>query len=85
MATAARVKKCKRLPVTATKADRLSAHKAKMAAKANRRAQWRPSASAMELGGIYYPFVPAGTNRHTEKPHEHRAEVARRLRQHGEA
>lgn len=28
-------------------------------------------------------LIPAGINRHTGKPHEHRREIARRLRQQG--
>ena len=64
--------RCQLLPVTATKADRVAAHRAKMAWKAGQRKPVRP------IGMVGSPAV---INRRTGKPHEHRAEIARRVRQ----
>jgi len=33
--------------------------------------------------GLPHGFVPANINRHTGRPHEHKREIARRLRQAG--
>lgn len=63
---------CSRLPVTATKAELATAHRAKMDRKAEARASrsFRPR-------GVY----PASINRNTGQPHEHKREIARRARQ----
>ena len=74
---------CFRLPVTATKAERVDAHKAKMATKAKRRASLNEAASAPSRVASMLGLA-ASTNRRTGKPHEHKREIARRLRQRGE-
>ena len=76
-------KVCFRLPVTATKAERIEAHKAKMEAKARHRETLHKALNDRRVGdaAVYL----ARTNRHTGKPHEHKREIARRLRQRGEA
>ncbi|AXU20373.1 hypothetical protein C7W88_16975 [Novosphingobium sp. THN1] len=33
------------------------------------------------IDGLPHGFLPANINRHTGKPHEHKREIARRLRQ----
>lgn len=77
-------KACKRLPMTATAEERLAAHKAKMVGKAERRRQWYatygnqpfPTNRWTKFG---FAGFPAGINRHTCNPHEHRREIARRV------
>lgn len=80
-----------RLPNTATKAERLEVHKAKMAGKVYDRNRRFPerfnflrtgfSRSALKRMVGYGSIARA--NRHTGKPHEHAGEIARRARQEG--
>ena len=68
-----------------TKASREAcriAHKAKMEAKARHRETLHKALSDRRAGDAT-PYL-ARTNRHTGKPHEHKREIARRLRQRGE-
>jgi hypothetical protein len=71
---------CKRPAAGTAKADLIATHKAKMARKAQLRAKLYPAAAdpsrvAKLLG------IPAGINRRTGKPHQHKREIARRLRE----
>lgn len=56
----------------------MEAHADKMARKAKRRDRWHADRQAHPLH-----ILSAATNRHTGKPHQHKAEIARRLRQQG--
>ncbi len=55
-----------------TRAERAAAHKAKMIRKAS---------ISYRIGDLPSGFVSANINRHTERPHEHKREIARLLRQ----
>ncbi len=55
-----------------------TAHAAKMVRKSERRAKWHRERQSSPLS-----ILSAATNRHTGKPHQHKAEIARRLRQQG--
>lgn len=57
-------------------AEAHESHKMKMSFKAARRAHWHAQAQANPAR-----ILPASTNRRTGKPHEHKREIARRLRQ----
>jgi hypothetical protein len=69
--------------------DRRAAHKAKMARKAAARLKLYAANGNQPLRHLYHRVMgtlvvakhnwPASINRHTGEPHEHRAEIARRL------
>jgi len=69
--------------VRQTSAERVDAHKAKMATKAKRRASLNEAANAPSRVASMLGLT-ASANRRTGKPHEHKREIARRLRQRGE-
>lgn len=66
-----RQRQCKMLPATATKAECVAAHKAKMAAK---KGEMASAGEKVRNRGV----LPASINRRTGKPHEHKREIARR-------
>jgi len=78
-----------RLPNTATKADRIELHKAKMAGKIFDRNRRFPEKFNFYTCGLSRSRIKrmfgygsiARVNRHTNEPHAHAAEIARRQRQ----
>ena len=73
---------CKRLPAGAPMAELLLAHKRKMDAKTLRRERdWLAGNNRERVkSGLARSTSIAQANRHTGKPHEHKAEIARRAR-----
>jgi len=71
-APAPKLKIAFKILVRMTAAERIAAHKAKMIHKAS---------VGYGISGLPSDFTSASVNRHTDQPHGHKREIARRLRQ----